>query len=302
MGTTTDLTYAVDYDSLVSMLQAKAPSTRTRGRELLVRAIKSELFSPEVAGRSEDRIYVGQMSDRVRLDVAVGVSVLPYEGNLVMLTNPSGRYLPTQVLTRLGFITSLEGVKLFPGSLEQLVVNMSGGGTDWRHWAKDIYSWDGKAMRIIWDGWIKDVTTHFSPGADDDDKSRVMKTKVSFRDLDGDGVKEIMAVHTQEDGVLNPRTLEIRKLRSRTSWNVTYRWDKTFDYYLAYYGRIRATLSVRCWERTYFQERFDTLTETTRVGVLVKPNSRDAREEISTVVLPTKDFCQVPKSSLQFEP
>jgi hypothetical protein len=301
LSTIRECAYAVDYNSLVSMLQAKSRSTRVKGKDLLADAIKNDLFHDE-RRNSEDRVYVSHLTTNTKPDVALSISYPPYQGTLVILTAQNGRYVPTQLLTRLGFIASLEGVKLFPGSLEQLVVNMSGGGTGWRHWAKDIYRWDGKVMRIIWSGFVKDVTTDFPPPEGNEAERRVIKSNISFRDLDRDGVKEIIAAYEKEEGLVGARALEIKNIKSRTSWKEINRWDETFYYYIAQYARITATIVARCSDGLSFNEWQETITDGTRAGVLVTPDFREARQKTATIVLSKKQFCELPKSSLRLEP
>ena len=65
---------------------------------------------------SEDSVLVGRFTNPHTPDVAVGISFPPYRGNLVILREIDGRYVPMEPIVGLGFIESMQAVQLFPAT------------------------------------------------------------------------------------------------------------------------------------------------------------------------------------------
>lgn len=118
------------YDSLVAMLHDPDSSVQIEGKERLALIIKKNLPKSELHYGpdqfTEDTFLFGHFINPNALDLAIGISVpAPRQGNLVVLTLKNGPYVPVEPVTGIGLIESLETVKLFPGPLDQLVLDMA---------------------------------------------------------------------------------------------------------------------------------------------------------------------------------
>jgi hypothetical protein len=155
---------------------------------------------------------------------------------------------------------------------------------------------------MIWAGWVKDLTTYFSPDAQED-PSRLIKSKIIFRPLNRDEPKEIAVIYEEEEGIANELRSELKKITSRKTWAVTYTWDRDLYYYLARYGRVLTAVSdLRCWDGYAFRELKEHLGEGTRVGILDTPKFHDQKQKVLTVIISKGKFCEIPRSSLYIEP
>lgn len=287
------------YDAFVGMLQNSSPAIQDKGKERLARMIKKNLLKSDPEQFSEDTFHFGHFINSKTLDLAIGISFPRYWGNLVVLTQKNGRYVPVGLNKSIAFIESLETVKLFPGPLDQLVLNLFSGGSGLRHWAKDIYRWDGKAMRMIW-AWVrKDLYKRWPPGPQGEITGHVVRSEITFSDLKGDGVKEIITSIILEEGIFDPQGWELEKVVSQSETRSIHKWDESLFFYVAKYGDILSpSITVRCWEGIPPKEGSETLLKGRIVGILEKPGY-DKVDQAYHAVIGKEHFCKIPKSAVK---
>ncbi len=291
---------AETYDALVRVLLSPSSSSRSRAKEDLARKIKSDILAHESDTFSEDSVLVGRFTNPHTPDVAVGISFPPYRGNLVILREIDGRYVPMEPIVGLGFIESMQAVQLFPGRQHQLLLYVRGGGSGWRHSGEDLYRWDGKRLRLIWAWTRHDLNKGWPPGPQGEVPGRLFRGKISFRDLDGDGIDEILTIDTVEEGEASDDWRELKKVTHRSETETIHRWDDTLFYYVARHAEvIPHTISVTCRAGIPGREQLESLRQRQRVGVVEIPGGPYKDGSVVLAVVGKDLFCWVPKSALQ---
>jgi len=288
------------YDALVAMIEDPNHQIQMKGKERLAFVIKKNFLKRDPEQFSQDTFYFAHFINSKTRDLAMGISFPPYEGNLVVLTEKNGRYVPTGPITGIGFVESIEAVKLFPGPLDQLVLNLYGGGSGWRHWAKDIYRWDGKKIRMIW-AWVRrDLYKKWPSGSRGEIIGHAVRSEISFSNLRGDAVKEIRTSNTLEKGIFAHQSWELEKVTSRRETNTIHKWDQSIFFYVAKYGEILPPgISVRCWEGIPQKEGSETLLKGRKVGIIEIPGTHKPEDQVYRVVIGKEHFCETPKTAIR---
>jgi hypothetical protein len=233
--------------------------------------------------------------------LAVGISAPPREGNLVVLTKRNGRYLPIAPVTGIGFIESMESVKLFPCPLEQIVLNLFGGGTGERDWDKDIYRWDGTKMRMIW-AWVrKNIYAKWFPKPEDT-VGHVIRSEINFVGSGACGPKEIHTCSMVDEGIFphqKGHELDLEKVTSHVERCEVHRWDDSLFFYIAKHGEISSPeITVSCQQGIPQREEPQTLHGGIRVGILNIPGVHRADDQTYHAVIGKEHFCEIPKSAV----
>jgi hypothetical protein len=290
---------AETYNTFVGMLQNQSPAIQMKGKDGLARIIKKNILKRDPTEFSEDTFQFGHFINPTTYDLAVGISFPRYWGNLVILTQKNGRYVPVVVNTSIAFIETIETTKLFPGTLDQLALNLFSGGSGVRHWAKDIYRWDGEKMRIIWAGVLKESYVKWPPGPQGEINGHIVRSEITFNDLRITGAKEIITVATLEEGIFNPQSMELEKVQSRREISAVHKWDETLFFYVAKYGKILSdNVTAHCWEGIPPKEGSKTFLRGEKVGILEKPGY-DAAEQTYHTVTGKEHFCEISKSDVE---
>jgi hypothetical protein len=199
----------------------------------------------------------------------------------------------------IGFLESLESVKLFPGHLDQLVLNLFGGGSGLRHWGKDIYRWDGQRLRMIWAGVRKELYTRWPPGPQGEITGHVVRSEIFYNDLNGDGVKEIITATVIEEGIFSRRSEEFERVVSRRETKTIHQWDESLFFYVAKHGEILPpSITVRCWEGIPPNEGSETLLRGRKVGIEEIPGLVNVVQGYRAVI-GKEHFCEIPKSAVK---
>jgi hypothetical protein len=293
---------AYDYDRLVAMVHSSKPAVHMEGKEKIALIIKKTLlrsqfyYGPEQF--TENCFCFGHFINPRAPDLAVGISLPPHRGNLVILTQKNGRYITEHAVTGIGFVEDMEVVRLFPGALDQLALNLYGGGSDWEHWGKDIYRWDGKAMRLIW-AWIREDVFKRWPNPHGEGVGTRVRGEISLDGSNRDGVKEVVTSDTVEECVFSDDT-EMAKVVSRRETKRIHRWDESLFYFVYEYGEIVApSITAQCTEGIPQKETSKILTEGTRVGILEPPGYFKFETEVYHAVIGKECFCEIPKSAVR---
>jgi hypothetical protein len=268
----------------------------------LSRLIKKGLLATDPEQLSVDTFLRGNFVNSSLQDVAIGISFPPRSGNLVILSQNEGQYSPIGAVTGVGFIESLEKVKLFQGPLDQLVLNMFGGGSSWRHWAKDIYRWDGTKMRMIW-AWVRRDAYKGTSVDETRVSGRQVNGDISYRDRDGEGIKDIVAKATIEEGVFLRSEWKLREITSRRRIEGIHRWDESLFYFVERHGEIiLPQLAVRCWRGIPSLEETEIVQRGRKVGILEVPGFHADLSHAYHVVIAKETFCEIPRSAIRISP
>lgn len=289
------------YDDLVAMMQDSALSTQIKAKATLIYTIKKCVLNMDPDRFTEDTFLFGHFINADVPDLAVGISVRPREGNLVILTKSNGKYVPLATVTGIAFIESMESIKLFSCPLDQIVLNLFGGGSGKQHWGKDIYRWDGTKMRMIW-AWVrKDIDAKWPPEPEGT-VGRVAQSEVSIIGPGDSGPKEIQTDSVLDVGVfshLKGHKSELEKVTSHVERREVHRWDDSLFFYVAKHGEILPTgITVRCQEGIPQKEGSETLNRGMRIGVLDIPGVHRASDEAYHAVIGKEHFCEIPKSAV----
>jgi hypothetical protein len=294
---------AETFDTLARRLISGGSSPDAKTKEALIRKIKVEVLARDPDVFSEQNVLLGQFSSTGAPDVAISISFPPYRASLVLLSQVRERYVPRKPLVGLGFVESMEAVKLFPGKLQQLLLHLRGGGAGWRHWGQDLYRWDGERLRLIWAWTSRDVFKGWPPGRDGEVPGRQIQGTTFFRELNGDGTYEIVTTDTYEEGDAGADWQTLKRVTSRKQTETIHRWDNAFFYFVARYAEIiPLSISVSCRAGIPGRDQVETLSRGTRVGVLEIPGGPQSDESTSRIIAGRELFCQIPTSALkQFE-
>jgi hypothetical protein len=284
------------------MIQNSALSTQIKGKTTLAYTIEKSVLSMDPDRFTEDTFLFDHFINPDAPDLAIGISTPPRSGNLVILTKRGGRYMPVDPVTGIAFIEGMESVKLFSSPLEQLVLNLYGGGSGKRHWGKDIYCWDGAMMRMIW-AWVrKDLEKNWSPGPERE-VGRVVRSEVNIGSAAGEGPKEIHTCSVVDHGVFSHqkgKNWELEKVTSHVERQEIHRWDDSLFFYVAKHGEILPQkITVRCWEGIPQREGTETLNGWMRVGILDISGVHHADDQAYHAVIGKEHFCEIPKSAIR---
>ncbi len=272
---------------------------------MLAHAIKKNLLGMDPEKFTEDTFRFGHFINPKSADLAVGISVPPGWGYLVVLSKKDGKYIPAGPVVDVGFIEDIESIKLFPGPLNQLVVKDYGQGTGTRQWEEAIYRWDGTAMREIWNWVRKALYKHWPPEPNGETIGYAVRSEVFINDSAGRGAKEIVTSSEVDEGVFydeEGRYCELKKITSNRKTRVTHKWDESLFYYVAKCGKILSPeITVRCPRRGNRSESSDTLYAGMKVGIREIPGTALSLGEDYDVVVGKEHFCKIPKSAVQVE-
>jgi hypothetical protein len=280
------------------LLRVEDRTTLANVEQELVSAVRRDVLSSS-ALHSENRVLVGQLTNRRSPAIVVAISFSPYEGNIVILGENGGHYEPIGQLRRTGFVETLETIKLFPIATEQLIVKMAGGGSGWRHSALDIYAWDGTNLRMIWEG-VREDLYRGEPVDDDMDTGRQVVNRISFHDKDGDGIAEIYESMTIGEVLLSRDWRIIRSMRHTTLERV-HRWSEDLFHYVTALGRIRkAQTGIKCWQGVKGEAHYENVARGQVIGLLTSgPAFEAAGAGYYHAVLRKERFCLIPKDAVE---
>jgi len=289
------------YDDLVAMMRSSASSTQIKAKTTIAFSIKKSVLGMDPNRFTEDTFLFGHFINPDTPDLAVGISIPPRRGNLVILTKIDGRYLPIAPVRGIGFIESIESINLFSGPSEQVVLNLFGGGSGKQHWGKDIYCWDGTKMRMIW-AWVrKDIDVKWPPESKGT-VGRVVRSEVSIIRPGDNGPKEIHTMSVVDVGVFSHQKghkSELEKVTSHIERREVHRWDDSLFFYVANHGEILPTeITVRCWKGIPQSEGSETLNRGMRIGILDIPGVHHASDEAYHCIIGKEHFCEIPKSAV----
>jgi hypothetical protein len=302
IGLMNGLANASSYSKLVNMLQSPNSAFQKEAIETLSNIINKDILKQDLGWVSDDTFLFGNFIARGTRDLAIGISYPPRQGNLVILTQKNGQYVAVRPITGLGYIESIEAVRLFREPYDQLVLNLVGGGMGLNHTGKDIYNWDGTAMRMIWAGVQREVwAREWRDGPPRGAYGIEIHSDITFKDVDGDGVKEIIASATIEEGMIGSLTEGLEKVLSRRNVTQIHRWDEALFFYVAEYGEIISpAVSVSCLTGISPQvEDSKSLKKGARVGILAPPGYYSSDEDYYTAVIGKECFCRIPKSAIR---
>lgn len=293
---------AETYDDLVAMIQDSAPSTQVKAKVALAYNIKKNVLNMDPDQFTENTFLVGHFINSDAPDLAVGISVPPREGNLVILSKGNNQYIPMATVTGIAFIESMESTKLFPCPLEQIVLNLFGGGSGKQHWGKDIYRWDGTKMRMIW-AWVrKDIAVNWPPGPKGID-GHFVRSESSIIASGDCSPKEIHTSSVVDVGVFSRHEghrSELEEVTSHVERREVHRWDDALYYYVAKHGEILSQrITVTCQEGIPQKEGSETLVGGRVVGILDIPSVHHTTDAAYHIVIGKEHFCEVPKSAVR---
>ncbi|MGC8493552.1 MAG: hypothetical protein ACP5SH_17665, partial [Syntrophobacteraceae bacterium] len=168
-----------------------------------------------------------------------------YDGFVAMLVNPNPSVND--------LIQRIKSVRLFPGPLSQLVLNVYGQGSNVRQWGDDIYRWDGRAMREVWRWVRKSVESSWPVQPNGETTGEVTRSQISLRESAPGMAKEIITSSEVDEGVFSDekgREWQLKMVTSRHESQETHRWDESLYYYVTKRGRILpAKITVRCRQK-----------------------------------------------------
>jgi hypothetical protein len=286
---------------LVALVASPDPSVRIKGEEKLVRIIKESVLKGEIDPEqaTEDTFCFGHFVSPTTLDLAIGISTIPYGGVLIVPSQRNGNYVPVGTVTGIGHIESIEAVRLFSGQLDQLALNLYTGGSGLRHWGKDIYCWDGKALRMIW-AWIrKEVYKDWRPGQREI-SGHMIQGDIAFGKVRRDGTKEIMTSTAVEKGIFGNKSWVLDSVTSKNMTKLVHIWDQSLFFYVAKYGKtLPSQVTVRCKEGIPPKEASITIEQSTRIGILDIPGFFQDRTDGLIGVIGKERFCEIPKTAVE---
>lgn len=292
---------AQNYGPLVAMLRSQDRSVRDKAKETLVRTIKDNLLRKDHVDPEQytsDVFMFGHFVSAKTDDLAVGISVPPNWGHLVILTEKDGWYVPAGPVIDTDLIQSIEPVKLIPGSLDQMILNDYSNGTGWLDWGKYIFRWDGSAMRIIWMWERKTVYKGSAIGPNGECTGQVTRARISIGPLERGRARQIVTSSEEDRGVFSDqkgREWELKKVRSRSKLRLIHRWDGSLYYYVAKWGTIlpsQITVSCSLGQSPY------TLHAGMKVGLLETPGTISFNDKGYYVVVGKEHFCEIPESAV----
>ncbi len=266
------------------------PSVRMKGEMALAQIIKKNVLNRELSldRLTEDIFCFGRFINPKADDLAVGISTPPYGGYLIVLTQKNGHYVPVPHVG-IGFIQSIERVKLLSGDLEQIVLDLYSGGSGLRHWGKDIYCWDGEAMRMIWT-WVRKEKIEGIRKT----SGHIIQSDIFFEKARGGGPGEIITSTTVEKGILDLDSWELAKVTSSSKTKQVHRWDQSLFFYVPEYGRILPPqVTVSCRQGIPQKKTLVTLKEGTTIGILDIPCCKQAQSHMG--VIGKEHFCEIPE-------
>jgi hypothetical protein len=288
------------YTDLIAELRRATPPNQKSIKERLARMVVRQFFSTQYGEMHyEFHVCEGNFVNPDNLDVAVAVS-FQRSGSVVLLTERGGQFIPLRPLTGLAAIEKLQAVRLFPESQDQLLLHLFQAGSGWRHWANDVYRWDGQALRLVWAWARKDVYKGWPPTDQGEISGRLTQAGISFRDLDGDGVKEVLTDTLIEDGVIQNGWDHLTRVTARQETKRVHRWDKTLFYFVSKYGRILSpVIDAPCQEGIPPIKTRRNFPAGLRVGVLEIPGGPFLHASSSVLAITGKEhFCEMPTSSV----
>jgi hypothetical protein len=291
------------YDALVAMIGNDNSSVRVKGKTKLARTIKETMLKGELDPdqATEDTFCFGHFVNPTALDLAVGISTIPYGGNLIVLAQRNGHYVPLDPVTGIGHIESIEAVRLLHGQYDQLSLNLYGGGSGFRHWANDIYCWDGKTIRMIWAWLRKEVYEQWQPGSRREYTGHVIQSTITIGSMRNNSARDIITSTVIENGVFDPRTSSVLStVTSKNEEDLVHRWDQSLFFYVARHGRILPDkITVSCKKGIPQKEGSVALKQGTRIGVIDMPGFFQPDAEHYATVIGKEHFCEIPKSAVK---
>ena len=294
-----------DYDSLVTMLRNPDPSMQNKAKEMLARSIKKSLLSMDPEKFTEDTFQFGNFVNPGIPDLAVGISIPPGWGYLVILTKRDGHYMAAGPVIEVGLVQAVKSIKLFPCPLNQLVLNDYGQGSNVRQWGQDIYRWDGTAMRKIWTWVRKSVESSWLLEPNGETAGEVTRSQIFINDSAGGEAKEIVTSSEVDEGVFSDEkgwSTELGKVTSHRETRVTHKWDESLFYYVAKSGKILSPeITVSCSRRMNGSESLGTLYAGMKVGILEIPGTALSKGQAYYAVVGKEHFCKIPKSAVRVD-
>jgi hypothetical protein len=295
---------AETYDSFVTMLQNPNSKVQMMGKEQLALFIKKNLlksqfnYGPEQY--TENIFYFGYFTNTKIQDLAIGISLPPYRGNLVILSQKDGHYTPMSIITGIGFVESMKSANLFPGPLEQLVLNLYGGGSGWQHWGTDIYRWDGASMRMIW-AWIREDVFKKWPASDNKPVGTRLRSQINFSDSNNDGYREIITSDKVEEGVFSVTGSDLEQVLSRDETTSIHRWDESLFFFVSRYGEIIVpNITVSCTMGIPQKQGSEILSEGKKLGILEPPGYfKFGAQAFYHTIIGKEHFCEIPKHAIR---
>lgn len=293
--------YAQDFDAQVAMVLNPDPSIRVRGEKTLAFIIKSVLTNMDPEQLTDDCFLLGHFIDPENYDLAVGISIPRVWGKFLVLTKRNGHYAPAGPLIDVAYIESIESTRLISGPLEQIVLNVYGGGTETRQWGKNILRWDGGAMRMIW-RWIRcSVDKKRAHGLRGEYIGRIIRSEIFIKNSVSGNAKEIITRTEVDHGVFSKKKgqkWELEEVTSHFENKVTHKWDESVFFYITRYGQILPPrVSVECRRGIAGTEESETLNGGMRVGLLDIPGIH-ADDQAYHAVIGKEHFCEIPRSAV----
>lgn len=299
------LACAKGYDGLVAMLLEPDPSVQDKGKEMLASAIKKNLLRMEPEQYTEDTFLFGHFVNRETADLAVGISIPPGGGHLVILSQKRGQYIPAGPVIGTGLIQDIKSVRLFPGSLDQLILNTYGQGSNVHQWGEDIYRWDGRAMREIWKWVRKSVESSWLVEPNGETTGKVTRSQISINDSANGMATEIVTSSEVDEGIFSDekgREWEFKKVTSHHETRAVHRWDESLYFYVAKYGRILPSkITVYCTRGKGPGKKSETLHAGMKVGILEIPGTALSLGETYHAVIGKESFCEIPKTAVKVD-
>jgi hypothetical protein len=296
---------AQNYDALIEMLQNPDPSTQIKGKTMLAFTIKSLVISMDPEQLTDDCFLLGHFINPENPDLAVGISVPPGWGKLVILTQRGGHYGLVGHVINVAYIESVESVSLFPGPLEQIVLNVYAGGTETRQWGENILRWDGAAMRMVWEWTRKSIDKRSAPERQGEYIGRITGSEISFDNSRSGAAKEIVTRTDWDEGIFSDekrQTWDLKKVTSHFESQANHKWDESLFFFVAKSGQILSTkITIRCSRGMGGSESADTLYAGMKVGILEMPGTALSEGEDYDAVIGKELFCQIPKSAVRLE-
>lgn len=296
---------AQNYDGLVAMLRNPNHSIQMKGKEMLARTIKESLLSMDPEQSTEDTFLFGHFINPTFSDLAIGISVPPGSGHLVVLSKRAGRYVPAGPVIDVPFIEDITSIKLFPGRLNQIALEDYGQGSGTRYWGEDILRWDGTAMRTIWTWIRKALYKNWPPEPGGEIIGYAVRSKIFIKDRANGKTRKIVTSSTDDEGVFSDkerRYWELERITSHRETKVTHEWNEPLYFYVAKSGEVMSPeITVSCSPRVNGIEGSDTLYAGMKVGILEIPGTALSKGQDYDVVVGKEHFCKIPKSAVRLD-
>ncbi len=294
------------YDDLIAMVGNPDPSIHMKGKAKLVQTLKEGVLKHQIDTHqlTDNAFCFGHFVGTSTLDLAVAISAPPHGGNLILLSQKDGRYVPVASIPGLAHIESIQSVNLFSGQADQLALNLYMHGTGLEHWAKDIYRWDGETLRMIWAWGQKEIRKDWPPDSHGEIRGYVIQSDITIGKRREDGSREIVTATVFEKGVFDRnKDWGFRSVTDRSVTKSVHSWDQSLFFYVAKHGRIVSPqVAVPCKEGIPQKKGLMTLKKGTRLGILDTLGFFEPDAEQHIVVIGKEHFCQIPRSAVESIP